>query len=43
MTYKIIDDHNADMGPVILEGYLRHTHRGGEADVEDPGRTLHAI
>ena len=37
------DDHDTDIGPVHPEGYPRHKHRRGEADTEDPGRTLHAI
>ena len=37
------DDHDTDVGPVRLLGYPRHKHRRGEADTENPGRTLHAI
>ena len=37
------DDHDTDTGPVRPEGYPRHKRRRGEADNEDPGRTLHAI
>ena len=43
MTYNIIDDHDVDMGPVKHEGYPRHKRRRGEADAEDPSRTLHAV
>ena len=37
------DDHDTDTGPVYPMGYPRHKCCRGEADTEDPGRTLHAI
>ena len=43
MTYKIIYDHDVDMGPVRPEGYPRYKHRRGEVDAEDLDRTLHVV
>ena len=37
------DDHDTYTRPVRPGGYPRHKRRRGEADTEDPGRTLHAI
>ena len=37
------DDHDTYIGPIRPEGYPRHKRRRGEADTEDPGRTLNAV